>query len=113
MTCKSTGFSPFYMAHGIKPILPFNTTLATFLVPDLIKPLSMDKLIVTHTHQLKKCQNDLTTIHDCILNSQHASVCQFEQQYGNTIQCPNFKPGDLILVRNSGLDTEISHKMKP
>ncbi len=39
-TCKATGLSPFYMAHGVEPILPFNITLATFLVPNLVKPLT-------------------------------------------------------------------------
>jgi hypothetical protein len=52
--CKATGFSPFYMAHGVKPILPFNITLATFLVPNLVKPLTTNKLIATHTQKLEK-----------------------------------------------------------
>jgi hypothetical protein len=52
--CKVTGFSPFYMAHGIEPILPFDITLATFLVPNLIKLLTTDELIATHTQQLEK-----------------------------------------------------------
>ena len=53
-TRKATGFSPFYMAHGVEPILPFNITLATFLIPNLVKPLTTNKLIATHTQKLEK-----------------------------------------------------------
>jgi hypothetical protein len=45
-TCKSTGHSPFYMAHDIEPILPFNLTLATFLVPSLCCPLLTNELLM-------------------------------------------------------------------
>jgi hypothetical protein len=69
MTCKSTGLSPFYMAHDIEPILPFDITLTMSLIPNLIKPLSTDELITTRTHQLEKCQDNLATIHDRILKS--------------------------------------------
>jgi hypothetical protein len=46
---KATGFSPFYMAHGVEPILPFDITLATFLIPNLVKPLTTNELIAMHT----------------------------------------------------------------
>jgi hypothetical protein len=68
-TCKVTGYSPFYMTHGIEPILPFNLTLATFLMPNLIESLTTDELIAIHTRQLEKHQDDLATIHTHILKS--------------------------------------------
>jgi hypothetical protein len=45
MIHKVTGYSPFYMAHGIEPILPFDITLATFLLPDLTCPMLTENLI--------------------------------------------------------------------
>src|SRR6266851_5518797 len=80
-TCRSTGFSPFYMAHGMEPILPFDLTLATFLVPDLTEPLPTVELITTCAHQLEKQPEDLTTIHDKILTSRFTSIKQFEKHY--------------------------------
>jgi len=59
---KSTGYSPFYMAHRVEPLLPFDITLATFLVPNLTKPLSTTDLITTRARQLELCDNNLTTI---------------------------------------------------
>jgi hypothetical protein len=109
-THKAMGFSPFYMAHGVEPILPFDITLATFLVPNLVKPLTTSDLIATCARQLEKRQEDLANIYDCILRSCFASAQQFERHHAHTIQDFNFQPGDLVLVCNLG--TELN-KAKP
>ena len=44
-THKTTGHTPFYMAHGIKPILPFDITLATFLVLNISPKLDTVDLL--------------------------------------------------------------------
>jgi hypothetical protein len=112
-TRKSTGHSPFYMAHGVEPILPFDITLATFLVPDLTKPLSTAELLATRTRQLEKRSDDLALIHQQILKSRFASASQFERRFEETIQDHNFKPGDLVLVRNSSNESDLGRKTKP
>ena len=109
-TRKATGFSPFYMAHGVKPILLFDITLATFLVPNLVKPLTTNELITTHAWQLKKQQDDLTAIHSLILKSCFALAQQFEKHFEHTIHDFDFKPGALVLVRNPGVEFD---KVKP
>ena len=101
------------MAHGIEPILPFNLTLATFLVPDLNHPLSTTELLASCTHQLQKRQDDLDSIHERVLKSRFASVQQFEKQFKNSIKNLNFQPGDLVLIRNTGADLELVNKTKP
>jgi hypothetical protein len=109
-TRKSTGYSPFFMAHGVEPILPFDLAQATFLVPDLIHPLSTADLLATRARQLEKRPADLATIHDRIYASRYASIRQFEKQYANTIRDFDFIPGALVLVRNTNLTMD---KMKP
>jgi hypothetical protein len=101
------------MAHGIEPLLPFDITLATFLIPDLTHPLSTAELIATRARQLEMREDDLAAIHDNVLKSRLASVRQFERQYQNSIVAYDFKPGDLVLVRNSGLDSALGLKTKP
>jgi hypothetical protein len=100
-THKSTGYSPFYMVHGVEPTLPFDLTQATFLVPDLTQPLSMQDLLATCTHQLQKRPADLATIHDCIATSCHTSTHQFEKHFTNTIRDYNFAPSSLVLICNT------------
>jgi transposase InsO family protein/molybdopterin converting factor small subunit len=109
-TRKSTGHSPFFMVHGVEPILPFDLVQATFLVPDLTKPLSTRDLLAIRARQLQKRPADLAAIHDRILASRHASIRQFEKQYANTIRDFDFAPGSLVLVRNTNLGMD---KMKP
>jgi hypothetical protein len=109
-TRKSTGYSPFYMVHGVEPTLPFDLTQATFLVPNLTQPLSTQDLLATCTCQLQKCPTDLATIHDHIAASHHASAHQFEKHFANTIRNYDFAPGSLVLVRNTLPNMD---KMKP
>jgi hypothetical protein len=47
------------MAHGIEPLLPFDITLATFLIPNLTKPLSTADLIAIRARQLELRDDDL------------------------------------------------------
>jgi len=112
-TRKSTGHTPFYMAHSVEPILPFDITLATFLVPDIAKPLSTDELISVCTRQLQKHEDNLAAIHANVLCSHFSSVQQFEHVFEKTIHDHNFTPGALVLVRNSSIETDLGYKTKP
>jgi hypothetical protein len=113
-TCKSTGHSPFFMAHGVEPILLFNITLATFLTPNYECPLTTAELISMCARQLEHWEDDLMAIHRCVLNSHFTSVCQFEKHFEGTPKAHEFKPGDLVLVRNSAANSDIlGHKVKP
>jgi len=109
-TCRSTGHSPFFMAHGVEPILPFDIIQATFLVPNLTQPLSTEDLLATCTRQLQKHPTNLAAIHDCITASCYTSIRQFEKCYENTICDFDFALGSLVLVCNSSLTMD---KMKP
>jgi hypothetical protein len=112
-TRKSTGHTPFFMAHGVEPILPFDITLATFLVPNLVPPLTTANLLAARAQQLEQHKDDLAAILDNILRSRFQSVKQFERTYANTIRDFNFKVGSLVLVRNSSIETDLGRKTKP
>ncbi len=114
-TCRSTGHSPFYMAHGIEPILPFNLTLATFLVPDLTTPLSTSDLITIRTRQLQLHKDNLKKIHNNIITSCLLAVSRFESRFTHNIKAHSkaFTIRDLVLIRNSSVNNTHSHKMKP
>ena len=62
---RSTGLSPYFMAHGVEPLFPFDLAEATFLVPPLdADSSSTSDLIAWRAHQLQKHQEDLDTIRD-------------------------------------------------
>ena len=56
---KSTGYSPFYLAHGIEPLLPFDLSEATYLAPGLSRILSTEELIAARAKMLMKRPQDL------------------------------------------------------
>ena len=111
-TRHSTGHSPFYMTHGVEPILPFDLALATFLVPNLTSPLSTADLIATRARQLQTRDEDLAAIREDVVKSRLAAARKFEQQFVNTIKTRQFALGDLVLVRNSAVE-KTHQKMKP
>ena len=55
-TRKAMGHSPFYMAHSVEPMLPFDLTLATFLIPNIANPLPMEELIAIRVRQFKSAR---------------------------------------------------------
>jgi len=73
-TRKVMGLIPYYVAHGIKPLLPFDITEATFLIAPILMPLSTVDLLVVHAHMLQKHNEDLAKIHECVLTARYAST---------------------------------------
>ena len=53
-TRKSTGYSPYYMAHGVEPLLPFDISEATFMSPEVSRRLETHELIAIRARQLAK-----------------------------------------------------------
>jgi hypothetical protein len=111
---RSTGLSPYFMAHGIEPLFPFDLTEATFLVPipDTYQ-ISTSALLAFHTRQLQKRVEDLESIKEHVLKSRFASVKKFEAVFKSRIKDYNFQPGSLVLVRNSRIENELNWKTKP
>ena len=111
---KSTGLSPYFMVHGVKPLFPFDLSKVMFLVPvpdtdNITTPI----LITWWACQLQKHWEDIDTICERVLLSQFASLRHFEQQFKNQICQQDFSHGNLVLVCNSRIEKELNQKMKP
>ena len=79
---KDMGFSPFYMAHGIEPVLPLDLAEATFLVPKLDSPVSRVDLIAIRAHQLEKWDSNLAVIKDRVLKARYTVTHKTESMFG-------------------------------
>jgi hypothetical protein len=110
---KDVGYSPFYMVHGVEPILPFDVVEATFLLPKLDKLVTREELVAIRTRQLEKRQEDLELIKGRVLKARYTSIKQFEKDHANLIVDYDFTEGSLVLVRNSIVYTDLSRKTKP
>ena len=57
--------------------------------------------LATRIRQLQRREDDLAATHTSVLKSLFGPVKQFERQYENTIWDFDFRPGALVLVRNT------------
>ncbi|KAJ3521857.1 hypothetical protein NMY22_g12139 [Coprinellus aureogranulatus] len=112
-TRKSTGFSPYYAAHGVEPLLPFDITESTFLFPEFSKKLSDSDLLSARARQLERREEDLQLLHERVLKSRFRSIEQFERIHKNTIEEFDFQPGDFVLVLNKKIEKDVGRKAKP
>lgn len=110
---KTTGYSPYYLVHGVEPILPFDLSEATFLAPEMTPPLSTPELIAARARQLEKRQEDLDDVAQKVRNARETYVRYFREVNKNTIKDYDFKPGRLVLLRNTRVENELDKKSKP
>ena len=109
---RNTGYSPFYLAHGVEPLLPFDHLEATYLV-DFTAKLSPTDLLAARARQLLKRPEDLERARQLVLKARFNSVKAFEELYRNSIKNFDFDLGDLVLLRNSKVEMELDRKAKP
>ena len=62
---------------------------------------------------LLKWDKDLEEVEQKILKARWESVRQFEEKFRYTIKDYNFKPGGLVLVWNSKIESKASRKPNP
>src|SRR6266481_4808767 len=110
--CRSTGYSPFFVAHGVEAVLPFDVVEATYLLPPLEVPTSTECLIAHHAQQLLKQPEDLRDMADRVLKAHKISAAQFVARFTSTIQDYDFSVGSLVLIRNSRVEKELNQKTK-
>ena len=95
---KSTGYSLYYLAHGVKPLLPFDLAKGTYLAPDLDGIMSMEELITLRAKMLLKHPQDLARVCKKVLKACWESVKQLERDLDHRIKEFNFQPRNLVLV---------------
>ena len=99
---QSTGLSPYFMVHGVKPLFPFDLVKAIFLIPPPdTELLSSSGLIAWRACQLQKHQEDLESIREHVLKARFESVKHFKAAFKNRIKDFDFRAGSLVLVRNT------------
>ncbi|KAJ3747443.1 hypothetical protein DFH05DRAFT_1393490 [Lentinula detonsa] len=65
-TRRSTGASPYFLAHGIHPLLPLDILEATYLVPPPSATLSTTELLVRRARELQKRLEDLEAMRSLV-----------------------------------------------
>jgi hypothetical protein len=107
---RSTGYSPYYIAHGVEPLFPFDLAEATYLAPPLTKPIPTADLIAYRAIQLQKRPQDLASVKEAVLKARFQSIQHFIKQKESSIKDYDFTQGTLVLVRNSRTDKDVGGK---
>jgi transposase InsO family protein len=110
---KLTGYSQYYLAHSIEPLLPFNLAEGTFLASPPQERISTGDLITYRAHMLQKHLDDLEQVQQTLHHARIASAHQFKEKYKGTIRDFDFVPNTLVLVWNLKINSSIGYKSRP
>ena len=109
---KGFGCSPFFMVTGAHPILPLDIQEATWLVDLPGRMLTTAELIGYRAKALAKHRQHVIEMRKRIDQSKQEWLARYEKENKATIKDLNFKPGDLVLVRNTEIESSLDKKMK-
>lgn len=110
---KSTGYSPYYIAHGVQAIHPFDLEQSTYMHPFIDDGMDLGELITRRAMKLQRREKELSKVQRDKYKARLDSVEQFLKKYEGQIYDFKFSPGRLVLIRNTRIEKELNNKMKP
>jgi hypothetical protein len=110
---KRMGCSPYFAVTGTHPLLPFDISEASYLLPPPDSILTTTDLIARRAIALQKRAEDLSNLHSKVYQARLKAALRFEEEHSATIKDYNFKLGDLVLIRNTAIEKALNRKMRP
>jgi hypothetical protein len=109
---RATGYSPFFLLHGVHPFLPCDLTDATFMVTEFKPGMTDEDLIAARIRQLLKLPQDVEKARQTLYKSRLQSKKAFERKYARRLHKTHFEPGNLVLIRNIPMENTMSIERK-
>ena len=101
------------MVTGAHPILPLDLVEATWLVELPEGPLTTEELIGYRARALAKHHQHVEEMRERVGKDKLQWALKFSEEHKNSIKDFNFKPLDLVLVKNMVVEHSYSAKMLP
>ena len=110
---KGLGCSPFFIVTGSHPVLPIDVEEATWMVKPPSGPMTDEELIAHRARVLSKHPMFLERVKKHVTLIKQKDALRYEEMHKHVIKDYDFKPGDLVLIRNSRVEMELNRKFKP
>ena len=111
-TRRATGFSPYFLLHGVHPLMPGDLADATFMVTQYKPGMTTAELIEARTRQLLKLPEDVIKARNILKQSRFRSKIAYENKFARRICKDAYKPGALVLIRNNPIENSVSIERK-
>lgn len=110
---KRIGYSPYFMVTGLHPILPLDAAEATWLARAPERVMTNEEMIGSKARALAKHRVHVRQMRTRIDQEKKKRLEQYEKDFKAVIKDYRFEPGDLVLVRNTAIESSLDKKMKP
>ena len=110
---RRSGCSPYFMVTGAHPILPLDLEEATWLIKPPEGVISEDDLIGMRARALAKHRIHVEQMRQRVDKEKLKRLQAYERDFKAVIKDFKFSPGDLVLVRNTAIESSLDKKMKP
>jgi len=109
---RRTGCSPYFMVTGAHPILPLDATEATWLIKPPSGVMTEIELIGLRARALAKHSTHITEMRTRVDKAKLKWIQTYEKDYRAVIKDFEFNLGDLVVVRNTAIESALDKKMK-
>jgi hypothetical protein len=110
---RTMGYSPYFAAHDLHPILPFDIDEVTYLLPPPDKILTTEDLIICRARQLQCRLTDIDDLRKKVHQARLENMHRFALKHPTKIKNYKFTTSDLVLVQNTAIEKSLDRKMRP
>ena len=109
---RATGFSPYFLLHGVHPFMPGDMTDSTFQVAGYTPGMTTQELIAARTRQLLYLPEDVAKARGTLRQSRLRSKQAYEQKFSRRLLDIPYAPNSLVLIRNNPIENSVSIERK-